>query len=231
MQGDRVADAQVTQWLAWDAWLPAHELPISRNASISQSLSESVMTRVQTALSTFASTGEARLAFSGHEKLAVPSRYLAIGQRHRCSLSLSGFDDVFHLGLKISDRRMHASEISVVLFRNLHAVTLSQFHYDIQEVHAVEFQLIAESLLIIEAIKFLVRGNVFEDIKNFVANFCRGHRSNGSGKLFDSRLAVVGRSLDCRFKCFEVSYCDSWSLPPCNRSKAFPRLNAANDDN
>ena len=112
---------------AVDALPLNHEIPRSGNAMIQPLRFESTISRGKAALAMLASTANAGLDFSEQENLVCH------GCRHRWlfSLSLSGLDDVFHLGLKISHRRVHASEISIVLFRNLNAVTLSQLHHDI----------------------------------------------------------------------------------------------------
>ena len=54
-------------------------------------------------------------------------------------------------------------------------MSLSQFHHDVQEVHAVKFQLISECDVVLQIVEVFVRRNVFEDVQDFVADFSGRH--------------------------------------------------------
>ena len=64
--------------------------------------------------------------------------------------------DVFHLGFEIGHGGVHASEIPIIFFWDLHAMPFSQLHDDVEEVHAVEFKLIAKRFFIVEIIQIFV---------------------------------------------------------------------------
>src|SRR5690349_18074523 len=72
--------------------------------------------------------------------------------------------DVAHEGFEVRDRRVHAGEVDVVVFGNLHAVAFAELHDDIQEVHAIELELLAEALLVVELREVFIGGDVAEDI-------------------------------------------------------------------
>src|SRR5207248_2905175 len=71
--------------------------------------------------------------------------------------------------------------------RNLDPVALAEFHDDVEKVHAVELELLAEWLLIDELRKVFVGGDVGKDVEDFLANFGGDH----GGFLF----ASVGNGL------------------------------------
>jgi hypothetical protein len=57
----------------------------------------------------------------------------------------------------------------------LDAVALAEFHDDIEEVHAVELELLAEVDFVIEVRQIFVGGDVAEDIEDFFTYFGGGH--------------------------------------------------------
>src|SRR5262245_5088338 len=92
-----------------------------------------------------------------------------------CFYYLLLLDHIFHPRLKVSDGAGEAGEVLIVLFRNLNAVALAQFHDDVEKVHAVELELLAEGLFGDEARKVFVWGDVGQDIEDFLADFSGGH--------------------------------------------------------
>ena len=58
--------------------------------------------------------------------------------------------DVRHQRFEVRDRTVHAREVDVIVLGDLDAVTLAQLHDDVQEVHAVELELLAEGDIVVE---------------------------------------------------------------------------------
>ena len=84
---------------------------------------------------------------------------------------------VFHQRFQERDGAVHAGELEVVVFGDLDAVALAQFHDDVEEVHAVEFELIAEVHGIVEISEIFVGGDDFEDVEDFFFDVFCGHWS------------------------------------------------------
>ena len=66
-------------------------------------------------------------------------------------------------------------EVLIVLFGNLNAVALAQLHDDVEKVHAVELELLAERLFGDEARKVFVRSDVGQNVEDFLADISGGH--------------------------------------------------------
>src|SRR3954449_11315477 len=96
--------------------------------------------------------------------------------RAPCSLLLDLFAlDILHERHKISNSRVHARQIDVIIFRNLNAISLAKFHDDVEKVHAVQFKLLAELLFIIQLRQILIRRNITQDIQHFFSDFSGRH--------------------------------------------------------
>ena len=54
---------------------------------------------------------------------------------------------------------------------NLHAVALAQFHHDVEEVHAVQFELVAERHVLLQLAEVLVGRDVGEDVETSCYGF------------------------------------------------------------
>ena len=87
----------------------------------------------------------------------------------------SGLDDVSHLRFEIGHGQLHAREVPVIFFGDLDAMSFAEFHDDIEEIHAVEFELFAETDVINQIVQVLVRCDVTEDVDDLVANFGGTH--------------------------------------------------------
>ena len=81
----------------------------------------------------------------------------------------------FISGLQIADRAAHAGQVRVILFGNLDAVPLAQLHDDVQEVHAVEFQLLAERHVVLQIAEIFVGRDVRQDVEDLFSNLGRRH--------------------------------------------------------
>src|SRR4051812_18143094 len=91
-----------------------------------------------------------------------------------CHLRLL-LDHVAHLRLQVHHRAREAGKVLIVLFGNLNAVPLAELHDDVEEVHAVELELLAERLVIDDSREVLVRCNIGQNIEDFLAKFGRSH--------------------------------------------------------
>ncbi len=60
----------------------------------------------------------------------------------------------------------HGGQLDVIIFGNLDAVSLAQAHHDVEEIHAVQFHLLAEGDIVLERAQVLVGHNIVEDIQN-----------------------------------------------------------------
>jgi hypothetical protein len=70
---------------------------------------------------------------------------------------------------------VHAGQLGIVLFGNLHAVPLAQLHDDVEEVHAIQFELFAERHILFQMADVFIGSDVREDIGYCFANFFTSH--------------------------------------------------------
>jgi hypothetical protein len=54
-------------------------------------------------------------------------------------------------------------------------MALAELHHDVEKVHAVELELLAESLLVVEVRQILIRSDVAEDVQHFDSYLGRCH--------------------------------------------------------
>src|SRR5258707_18839 len=85
------------------------------------------------------------------------------------------FSHVLHRRPQVVNGTGHAGELFVLRFGDLDAVALAELHHDVQKIHAVELELLAERLLIDEGREVFVGGDVGKDIEDFLADFGVGH--------------------------------------------------------
>ena len=64
--------------------------------------------------------------------------------------------------LEILYRAGHAHELLIVGLGNLNAMPLAQLHHDVEEVHAVQFQLLAERNVVFDVGQVFVGGEDFD---------------------------------------------------------------------
>ena len=67
----------------------------------------------------------------------------------------------------------HAGQLGVFLLGNLDAIPLPQFHHDVEEVHAVQFELLAERHVLFQIAEVFVRRDVGEDVEDGFSDFGR----------------------------------------------------------
>ena len=57
-------------------------------------------------------------------------------------------------------------QFDVVVFGNLHAIALAQLHHDVEKVHAVELELLAQRHVVLQVAQDLRRSDVAQNIEN-----------------------------------------------------------------
>ena len=90
---------------------------------------------------------------------------------------------VLHERLQVADRAAHAGQVRVVLLGNLDAVPLAQLHDDVQEVHAVQFQLVAERHVVLQIAEIFVGGDVRQNVQDLFSNLGRRHAACSPDKI------------------------------------------------
>ena len=80
-----------------------------------------------------------------------------------------------HFRREVGHGAVHAGQLAIILFGNLNAVPLPQFHDNVEEVHAVERQLLAERLAVVQGAEIIIGSDVGQDIDDFFADLCGTH--------------------------------------------------------
>ena len=90
---------------------------------------------------------------------------------HRSLLTALLALDVLHQRLEVRHRAVHAGQVDVVVLGNLDAVALAELHDDVEEVHAVELELLAERHVVLQLRQVFVGSDVAQDIENLLLGF------------------------------------------------------------
>jgi hypothetical protein len=77
--------------------------------------------------------------------------------------------------MQVGHTAVERRELLVVLLGDLHAVALAQLHHDVEEVHRVERDLVAQPQLGLEAGELLVRRDGADDVLDGFDDLFAGH--------------------------------------------------------
>ena len=102
------------------------------------------------------------------------------------------FLDIGQRGCQVIHGTLHCGKMFVIGLWDLHAILLAEFHDNVEEVHAVEFQLFAERWFVLQVGEVFIGGDIFENIDNFFDNLCVSSRmTNKDFRYFIGSQRVI----------------------------------------
>src|SRR5262249_26016824 len=118
--------------------------------------------------------GEARHSCADDERIVH-----GCGRRNRPAAAdegvRSGASKIAHARFKIADGAAHGRHLDVVVLWNINAIALAQLHDNVEEIHAVQRDLLAQWLIIVDFAEILVRYDVGKDINDLSTYVFSGH--------------------------------------------------------